>query len=107
MEFIGTIGNAGEKAGEIYKTKNGNYIDAPFVDGRKTQIKENSNGTYDVNVTKNGQTEYQKTLNEKELVGDFGADISSLDINLAGTNNAQQAQMKYGNKVANNLYCVA
>ena len=58
MEVIGTIGNGSNVAGTILKTQNGNYVDAPSVDGRKTEIKENQDGTYNVNVTKNGKTEY-------------------------------------------------
>lgn len=104
MEQIGTIGNTVNPSGTIYKTSAGNYIDAPSVDGRKTQIKQNSDGTYNVTVTKDGKTEYQETLTENQLVKNFGADISSLDINLEGTNSAKQAQTKYGNDVANKFY---
>ena len=106
MEVVGTIGSDNNGAGTILKTKKGNYVDAPSVDGRKTEIKENQDGTYSVNVTKNGKTEYNRTLDENELVKQFGADISQLDINLQGTNSKQQAQTKYGNNVANNLYRV-
>ncbi len=106
MQQIGTIGNASNPAGTIYQTKKGNYIDAPSVDGRKTYIKENKDGTYNVTITKDGETTYNKTLSEKQLVKEFGADINTLDINLNGSDTAQQAKNKYGSSVANNLYKV-
>ena len=64
----------------------------------------NQDGTYNIDVTKNGKSEYSAKLNENELLNNFGADISKLNINPAGTNTAQQAQLKYGNNVANNFY---
>lgn len=107
MEKIGTIGDAQNIAGTIYKTNKGNYIDAPSVDGRKTTINEKPDGTYDVKITKDGKTQYNKTLTENELVKDFAADVKNLDITLDGTNTAQQAQAKQGKNVANNLFTVA
>ena len=108
MEKVGTIGNVANPTGTIYKTDAGNHIDAPSVDGRKTDIKPNGDGTYDVTVTKNGKVTYEKTLTEEQLVANFGADISALDINKPlGTNSQAEAQDKYGEKVANNFYAVA
>ena len=108
MEKSGTIGNVTNPAGTIYKTDAGNHIDAPSVDGRKTDIKANCDGTYDVTVTKNGKVQYEKTLTEQQLVQEFGADVSSLNINKPlGTNSQEDAQDKYGKKVANNFYAVA
>ncbi len=106
MEKVGTIGNASNQAGIIYKTKAGNYIDAPSVDGRKTDIKKNNDGTYHVTVTKNGEVSYEKNLTEEQLVHNFGADISTLVIN-NGTQSSKDAQNKYGDKVANNFFAVA
>lgn len=108
MEMIGTIGNATNPAGTIYKTEAGNHIDASSVDGRKTDIKPNGDGTYDVTVTKNGKVEYEKTLTEQQLVQEFGADVSSLNINKPlGTNSQEDAQERYGEDVANNFYALA
>ena len=108
MEMIGSIGNVTNPTGTIYKTSGGNYIDAPSVDGRKTDVKPNGDGTYDVTVTKNGKVEYEKTLTEEQLVQEFGADASKLNINKPlGTNSQAEAQDKYGDKVANNFYAVA
>ena len=102
MEKIGTTGNS---ALEIYKTNNGNYVGASFVDGRNTKINENKDGTYNVNIVKNGKPEYNKTLTEDELLKNFKVDINN--IKLDGTQNAEQAKLKYGNNVANNLYGIA
>ena len=107
MEKIGTIGEPGNIAGTIYKTNKGNYIDAPSNDGRKTTINEKPDGTYDVKITKDGKVQYNKTLNENELLKDFAADVKNLDITLDGTKSASQAQNKLGKSVANNLYAVA
>ena len=102
MEKIGTTGNS---ALEIYKTNKGNYVGASFVDGRNTTINDNKDGTYDINVTKNGKTEYNQRLNENELVKNFRVDMNS--IQLDGTQNAEQAKLKYGQNVANNFYGIA
>ena len=108
MEMLGTIGNGTNPAGTIYRTEAGNHIDAPSVDGRKTDIKPNGNGTYDVTVTKNGKVVYEKTLTEQQLVSEFGADASKLNINKPlGTNSQEDAQERYGKDVANNFYAVA
>ena len=108
MENIGTIGNVTNSAGTIYKTEEGNYIDASSVNGRKTDVKPNGDGTYDVTVSRNGKVEYEKTLTAEQLVKEFGADVSQLNINKPlGTNSQAEAQDKYGEKVANNFYVVA
>ena len=108
MENLGTIGNVTNPAGTIYKTDAGNHIDAPSVNGRKTDVKPNGDGTYNVTVTQNGKVTYEKTLTEAQLVKEFGADVSSLNINKPlGTNSQEDAQDKYGEKVANNFYAVA
>ena len=108
MEKIGTIGNGTTPAGTIYKTNAGNHIDASSVDGRKTDVKPNGDGTYDVTVTKNGQIQYKETLTEEQLVQEFGADISALNINKPlGTTSQDDAKDKYGDKVANNFYAIA
>ena len=108
MEMIGTIGNVTNPAGTIYQTDAGNHIDAPSVDGRKTDIKPNGNGTYYVTVSQNGKVTYEKTLTEEQLVQNFGADVSALDINKPlGTNSQEDAQDKYGKDVANKFYAVA
>lgn len=108
MEMVGTIGSGVNTTGTIYKTKANNYIDAPSVDGRKTQIQENSDGSYNVTVTKDGDVQYNERLSESELVNNFGADISSLDITKPlGTNSQADAQAKYGDNVAKNFYAVA
>lgn len=108
MEKIGTIGNVANPAGTIYKTEAGNHIDAPSVDGRKTDIKPNGDGTYDVTVTQNGKVTYEERLTEQQLVQNFGADVSALDINKPlGTNSQAEAQDKYGEEVANKFYAVA
>ncbi len=104
MEKLGTTGNG---AFEVYKTNKGNLVGASFVDGRNSTIKENKDGTYDVNVVKNGKTEYNEKLSEDELVKNFAVDINKLDITLDGTNSAKQAQNKYGQNVAKNFYSVA
>lgn len=108
MENLGTIGNVTNPAGTIYKTDAGNHIDAPSVNGRKTDVKPNGDGTYNVTVTQNGKVTYEKTLTEAQLVKEFGADVSKLNINKPlGTNSKEDAQDKYGEKVANNFYAVA
>ncbi len=100
MEFIGTIGSKNDVAGKIYKTKYGNYIDLPTLGGRKTKIKENQDGTYNVNITKNGKRDYSATLTEKELVEQFGADVSQLDIKLA---DKSRTGLKYDGETAGNF----
>ena len=108
MENLGTIGNATNPAGTIYKTNAGNHIDAPSVNGRKTDIKANGDGTYNVTVSQNGEITYEKTLTEQQLVKEFGADVSVLNINKPlETNSQEEAQDKYGENVANKFYAVA
>ena len=105
--MIGTIGNNGNVAGTIYKTKAGNYVDASSVDGRKTDIKQNADGTYDVKVDYKGKVDSYKNLSEAQLVEKYGADITKLDINLNGTTSQADAQSKYGEGVAKNFYAIA
>ena len=108
MQQVGTIGNATNPAGTIYKTEVGNHIVAPSVDGRKTDIKPNGDGTYDVTVTKNAKVVYEKTLTEQQLVSEFGTDVSKLNINKPlGTNSQEEPKERYGKDVANNFYAVA
>ena len=106
MEFVGTIGSIGQVSGSVYKTKNGNYVDLPSVDGRKTTVKEKPDGTYDVHILKNGRAEHYTGLSEQELIKNFGADISRLNINVGDTNSVQQAQTRYGKNAANKFYRV-